>query len=233
MMLSISAKMQRDKQVINDITVEIDHVSGNFFITKEDVLAHLNELLPNNGAEIQVQDLKQLEANLSNIPQVKNSDVFVNNLGELAIDVQQRQPLYRVIRPNMVSYYVDAEGYKFPVSKKYTAQVPIASGNISDNGRTSGLIDSELNTNLKTVVEYILADEFLKAQFGHLHVNAKGELELIPRVGKHVVLIGNADDIDKKMKRVKIFYYEGLTKTGFNAYKVINVKFKDQIVCSK
>lgn len=233
MTLAISAKMVRDKQVITDMKIDIDHTTGNFFITDEDVMQQLADMLPDSGEVMHIEYLKQLEENLQKIAQVKESNVFVDNIGQLTIDIKQRKPVYRIIKPNMKSYYVDASGFKFPVSKKYTANVPVVTGFIADNGLDTGLIETERSKEIKEVMDYILNDPFLTAQFGQVDVTDKGEMELVPRVGNHVVAIGNSKNLEDKIKRLKVFYKEGLTKTGWNAYKVINVKYKDQVVCSK
>jgi cell division protein FtsQ len=64
-------------------------------------------------------------------------------------------------------------------------------------------------------------------------VNEHQELELIPRVGNHRVLLGDTIDLQDKFRRLMIFYKEGLSKTGWNNYSVINLKFRNQVVCTK
>ncbi len=233
MMLAISAKIVRDKQVVNDMKIEIDHTSGNFFITEQDVFQQLESVLPDSGSTIHIEDLKELEQKLQDIAQVEKSNVFVNNTGQLTIDIQQRKPTYRVIRKNMKSYYVDQNGFKFPVSNKYTANVPLVTGFVADNGKNKGQLETTRSKETKKILDFIVKDDFLSAQFGQVDITNKGAFELIPRVGKHAVIIGNSDNLEDKMKRLKVFYREGLTKTGWNAYKTINVAYKDQVVCSK
>ncbi len=232
-MLAISAKMDRDKQVVSDMVIKIDHITGNFFITEDDVLSALNESLPDSGATIKTNHLRDLELKLEQMPQIDESNVFVDNVGHLSINVKQRQPVYRVIRQNMKSYYVDKDGFKFPVSQKYTANVPVVTGFIADNGKDVGPIETDLSKSIRIVMQNIIADDFLSAQFGQLDVTNKGEFELLPRVGDHVIQLGNSNNIEKKFKRLEIFYEEGLKKSGWNSYKIINVKYKDQIVCTK
>jgi cell division protein FtsQ len=233
MMLAISAKIERGRQVVSDISINIDHTTGHFFITEEDVFESLDELLPDSGAPINTEHLSNIEAQLAKVPQIESSNVFVDNLGQLTIDIHQRQPVYRVIRKNMKSYYVDKNGYKFPVSRKYTANVPVVTGFIADNGKNVGPMQTALSIDIRNVMLKLIEDEFLSAQFGQLDVTDKGELELIPRVGDHVVQLGNSENIEDKLLRLKIFYNEGLKKAGWNTYKTINVKYKDQVVCTK
>lgn len=233
MVLAISAKISRDQQPVNDLTISIDHTSGYFFITENDVLAAIDELLPESGSMLHTKDLKVLESKLRDLPQAERSNAFVNNSGQLSIEVIQRKPLYRVIRQNGSSYYVDRNGVKFPVSRKYTARVPVATGQLSDNCRITGPLVTESEQELFTLFEALAGDKFWSAQFGQVQVNEAQEFELIPRVGDQVVLVGDASDIDSKLKNLRIFYHEGIERAGWDTYRTINLKFKDQVVCKK
>lgn len=233
MMLAISAKMHRDHQVVQDVTIRIDHTSGNFFITEDDVQEAMSAMIPESGRLMKTDDLKQLEDRLSEIAQVDRANAFVNHAGELSVEVYQRKPMYRVIRKDNSSYYVDRQGYKFPVSGKYTARCPVITGYIADNGATSGKISASNSLDLFELANAIVDHPLWSAQFGQVYVNQQGEYELIPRTGGHTVLLGNATNLEEKLSKLEIFYKEGLKKAGWDTYKVINVKYKDQVVCTK
>ena len=76
MILAISAKIERDKQVITDIKIDIDHTSGYFFITEADVINHIKDLVPENGTSMHVEDMKVLEEKLQNVSQVEKKQCF-------------------------------------------------------------------------------------------------------------------------------------------------------------
>ena len=76
-----------------------------------------------------------------------------------------------------------------------------------------------------------LTDVFTKKAVNYIKENK--EIELIPRVGNHNILLGNINGYEEKFKKLKLFYSEGVKQTGWNNYKEINLKFKDQIVCVK
>jgi cell division protein FtsQ len=66
-----------------------------------------------------------------------------------------------------------------------------------------------------------------------VYVNKQGEFELIPRVGNHRILLGGADDISSKLKRLKTFYTsKDVNVKELNMYDTINLKYKNQLVCS-
>ncbi|MEO8088452.1 MAG: cell division protein FtsQ, partial [Bacteroidota bacterium] len=66
-----------------------------------------------------------------------------------------------------------------------------------------------------------------------IFVDAAGDMELIPRVGNQTILFGDEKQMEEKFNKLYTFYKKGLSKTGWNQYKTINVTFKDQVVCSK
>ena len=64
-------------------------------------------------------------------------------------------------------------------------------------------------------------------------MDPSGQVELIPRVGNHVVLMGSADRYKDKLHRLHFFYKYGMPKVGWNKYKTINLSYEGQIVCIK
>lgn len=93
------------------------------------------------------------------------------------------------------------------------------------------MIDQYLD--LFSLAKNINQNTFWNAQISQVYLNQKGDYELIPRVGNHQIILGSADKIQSKLDKLMIFYKEGLSKTGWNEYSIINLKFKNQIVCTK
>ena len=59
------------------------------------------------------------------------------------------------------------------------------------------------------------------------------DFELVPKVGNHKIVFGGIDNLESKFEKLMIFYKKGLSKTGWNEYSEINLKFKNQVVCTK
>ena len=51
--------------------------------------------------------------------------------------------------------------------------------------------------------------------------------------GRSDIVIGTVDNLAEKFDNLRAFYEQGLSKYGWNKYKTINLKFKNQIVCTK
>jgi len=83
------------------------------------------------------------------------------------------------------------------------------------------------------LLNYINKSEFWKAQIEQVYVNSDREFELVPKVGNHTILFGDTTQTEGKFKKLEVFYREGLNTDGWNDYKTINVKFKNQIICKR
>ena len=59
------------------------------------------------------------------------------------------------------------------------------------------------------------------------------EIELIPRVGNHIILLGSEEEMEAKFEKLMLFYKKGVQQTGWNQYSIINLKYKNQLVCVK
>ena len=76
-------------------------------------------------------------------------------------------------------------------------------------------------------------DEFWDALVEQIVVEKGNEVVLIPKVGNFRIVLGTLDDMNEKLENLRIFLREGIVLKGWNVYKEINLKFKNQIVCVK
>jgi len=159
---------------------------------------------------------------IDKIPFVKKSEVYNSLSGKLVVEIQQRNPIVRILKGN--GYYIDTEGKKMPLSSKFTSRVLVVSGAVNDQ-----LIKEELFE----LVKFITNDEFWKSQITQIHVNRNKEYVLIPRVGDHKIELGSIENYQRKFQKLSALYTEGFSKTGWNKYKNINLKYKNQVVCTK
>ncbi|HUV01595.1 MAG TPA: hypothetical protein VMW32_11580, partial [Bacteroidales bacterium] len=83
------------------------------------------------------------------------------------------------------------------------------------------------------LVKYIRNDNFWSAQIDQIYVDSNDEIDLVPRVGNHMIHLGTAENVDGKLRNLATFYEKVLPEVGWNKYSKINLAFKDQIVCKK
>ena len=230
--------------------ISIDHSDGNFFVMDEDVKQALNRFgYLSDSMFLSVVNTKQLEYVLNSHPAVKSADVYTTIDGKVRIEICQRKPVLRVFTKSGESYYIDENGWLMPLSPKYTARVPVACGNIEEgyvlmntvNMAVPGeitlkdsLLCKSVLDDLYRLVTHIGKDEFWRAQITQIYVNNEQEIELVPRVGNHTILLGDVCDLDEKFSKLMIFYKKALPVTGgWNTYSLINLKYKNQVVCRK
>lgn len=244
-LLGFAEKHARDV-VMTNLAVNIDNSSGNFFIAKSEIEEAVQEQGYTTGEVLLNQiDVTALEHYFDRHAAVKKSQVYTTIDGQLRVDIIQRAPILRVFTGSGESYYIDANGHLMPLSKTYTSRVLVANGAIHapyhlnyEKPLTEAVNENtpQSRKQLKALFEAaksIHGNAFWKAQFAQIYVNNNQEVELIPKVGNHQIVVGNLSDLDLKLNKLKVFYDEGLSKTGWNEYSVINLKFKNQVVCTK
>jgi cell division protein FtsQ len=244
MLIFISARSKDIK--IDKIAVVVKNDDQNRFVSEKDIIRIFkNENINLIGAQLESVDINHIEEALSHQPSVKHADVYRNPNGEIGVKIEQRFPVLRVINDNQESYYIDAEGTVMPLSTRYTAHVVIANGHIHEpftnhvgenlaRDRKGEYVSSgELLPDLYQLVTFIDNDRFWKAQIEQIYVNEDKEFELIPRVGNHVIILGSTDKIDIKFRNLRALYEDGFSKDGWNKYRIINLKYDNQIVCTK
>jgi cell division protein FtsQ len=227
------------------IVVNIQDSIGSGFIEKPDILQTVqNKFGSLEGKPLNSINISLLEKIINTNPFISNAEVFSTVDGKINIDVKQRIPVLRVLNHDNESFYVDDKGVFMPLSENYTARVPLVNGFIFDREAEKkvpvAIHTSNDSVVLKTkleevfnVVMYTSQQDFWKDDIQQLYVNADGEIEIIPRIGNHSIIIGDDQQTAEKFNKLMIFYHEGLNKKGWDKYKTINLKYKDQVVCTK
>ncbi len=231
-----------DEQTFVKPVVNIDYETENRFVDEQDILIQVlgaddtGELLLNQF------DVNILEEKLSNNSSIKDVQVYKTIDGQLNIEVEQRRPIVRVFSKND-SYYIDEKGNLMLCSNKYTSRLPVVSGNVNEpyskryqlnyENLPDSLTEKTILDDVYKISKYIDKSEFWKAQIEQIHVNKVYDFELVPKVGNHKIVFGGVENLESKFEKLMLFYQKGLSKTGWNEYSEINLKYKNQVVCTK
>jgi cell division protein FtsQ len=205
------------------------------FIDQQDI----SKLIADNfgniiGVPLKDIETDKIERSLQELPYVSNASVFADMDGVLQINVQQREVILRVINQQGKEYYVDTQNKKIPVTLKYVPHVLVANGNIRESyDKSLDTVQSKLVNDLVAIVNHIKGSQLWENQIVQLYVNNDKDIELIPRVGKEVLLIGDAKSLDHKLDRLEVYYKHILPRVGTEAYEKVNVKYDGQIVCER
>jgi cell division protein FtsQ len=207
---------------IHGLTVEFEE-GDNSFLTHETV----NKLLIQSQVTVKNQpkriiDLHHLEEKVLSNPFVDKAKVFVTPGGLIKTHISQKEPIARVVS-GKEAYYIDDKGFVIPLSENYSARVPLVLG-------------ENIAANTKEITElllFIAQDEFLKKEITGIRRLSSNEYILYVRSGDYTIHFGEYKNVVIKFKKLKAFYNKSLKDKTINSYKVINLKYHNQVVCTK
>lgn len=221
------------------ISINISDSSNYHFVSKREIMNLISENSKIIGQPLKSISLPEIENRIANLKELRIAEVYMTIDGMLHVYVDQRDPIMRVIAGGG-DYFVDEEGVVVRRRGLYTPRLHIIGGNIRITSAmlsgTSVLDTSIKNTILKDIyklVNYINNNNFWDAQIDQVFVDNDDEIDLIPRLGNNVIHLGTAENFEGKLRNLETFYKEVLPETGWNKYDLINLEFKDQIVCRK
>jgi len=211
--------------VCQDIDLVIKDSVNAGFITKKEVSSILTRNQANPvGKKVDEIDLKVLEEILGKHALIDQVECYKTPGGKVYVEVTQRVPILRVMARNGENYFVDNKGAIMPSDAKCVAHLPIVTGNVEK---------SFALTDLYQFAVFLQKNKFWNAQIEQINVLKEREVELVPRVGNHIVFLGKMDNYENKLERLKEFYRKGLNKVGWNKYERISLEFGNQIICTK
>ena len=175
------------------------------------------------GKNLKDINVRSIAKFLAHYPCIKNAECYITSGNKVNIEIYQRIPVIRVISDNGDNYYIDDEGKVMDYTDQ-AVHVAIA----------TGFIDRKFaQKELYELGKYIRTIPFWKSQVEQIHVTPKNEIEIVPRVGDHILFLGKIDDYSEKFSKLQKFYKEALNEVGWNKYNRINVEFGNQIICTK
>ncbi|PWT96932.1 MAG: hypothetical protein C5B52_14780 [Bacteroidetes bacterium] len=231
--LLVAAIQRKNTRACKGVEIEIRASGNNYFIDKDDVRRLLNATEKDYvGRPLKDFRLAKMENQLKGNVWVSKANVFFDNNEVLRIKVSEREPIARIFTAGENSFYLDSNLARLPLSDEFSARVPVFTG-FPNAGTKLTKSDSSLLKQIKTLSQYLVADSFWMAQIEQVDINAEGKFEMIPNIGEHVILFGDASDLEKKFHRLYVFYHEVLSKIGWNKYAAINVQYRGQVVAIK
>jgi cell division protein FtsQ len=238
--------VEHDAVICRQYSIDIAYGNADVLVTKEDIyniVRQSGHVL--KGQPVSYIHAEKIERFIRKQPYVASANVFVTIDGKTEIHVVQRQPILRIFNQKGESYYLDGAGHLLPLNPDFSARVPVANGFIPESySKTAGYLQDTVRMkdslqfnsvmiNLFTLATYITKDPFLKVLIEEVYVEKNGEFELIPKIENQLILLGTTENMKEKFDRLLIFYKHGLNITGWNKYNIINIKYKNQVVCSK
>jgi cell division protein FtsQ len=187
-------------------------------------VGELNDMLTDNGLHpigVSIDKLRteSVERFLEQNQLVKKAVCYHSPTGCVYIKVTLREPKFLVMTNE--NYYVDQEKKILPVPLHAVAYVPVVTGRVTKSMATGAIFD---------FVNYIEGNAFWNAQISQIHVRDDMKIELVPRVGAEIILLGNLDHYEEKLNKVYRLYNQGYKVMGWNRYKKLDLQYENQIV---
>lgn len=170
-------------------------------------------------------------------PFIKTAQCYITQNGQACINISQRMPIVRIKNIAGNDYYLDDNGGILPNSK-YTSDLIIATGSIN-------LWFARFY--ITPMAKVIAKSDFWTNQIEQINVLPDRGIELVPRVGNHILFIGYlpvrdlrpvpadeiAQTVEHRLSRLQKFYRYGLSQAGWKKYSYISVEFDNQIICRR
>lgn len=194
------------------------------FISKREVLRMLNaKKLSPIGKKMEDINTRELEDELKKHPLIGNAECFRTSSNRIGIEITQRLPILRVMAANGENYYIDDKAHTMPVSGS-ASRVAVVTGHVDKTFAAKELYEFGM---------FLQRHPLWQAQIQQINVTSSKELELVPRVGDHIIFLGKPGNYENKFERLKTFYKKGLNEVGWNKYSRISLEFSNQIICTK
>lgn len=210
--------------VCSKFEVVVGNNESEQFINTDEVAKYISDKgLNPSGKNLGDINTNQIEEAIKANQLIKKAEVFITNNGTVKAIIYERKPVLRVISGGK-SYYVDDEGKVMPLSQRFAAYLPIATGVIKEDFARTDLYKFAL---------FLRNNDFWNAQIEQIVVASNNDITLIPRVGDQKIILGKLTDYEEKLDKLMSFYLKGQNETGWNKYSVINLKYDKQVVGTK
>ena len=231
-------KPDETARVCTKANIVVADESSNGFIDAEEVTRRLKAcgLYP-LGKQMQHINAREIQDRLKSSPFVKTAQCYKTEDGEVSISITQLMPVIRVKADNGDDYYLDDKDCIMPNSL-YTSDLIIATGNIPR---------WYARRYISPLGKAIMANDMWKNLVVQINVLPNRDIEVVPRIGNHIVHLGQMPEsndkttrqklitefVNRKLTRLEKFYKYGLSQAGWNKYSYIDIEFDNQIICKK
>ncbi|MDR1780221.1 MAG: cell division protein FtsQ/DivIB [Tannerella sp.] len=218
------ANSNTDRPICRELIVILKDSTKRRYIEPNAIVASLknSQLYPVDRFADNI-NTDAIEKHLLQNKMVASADVYKTVSGAVKIIITQKTPVLRVFG-NDGSYYIDVNGEVLPADVRFATYLPVATGNIEKSLAKSELYKFAL---------FLQKNAYWNEQIEQIYVHPNKEVELVPRVGNHRIILGDFSRFEEKMDNLRRFYEQAIPKIGWEKYDVINLKYRNQIVCTK
>jgi cell division protein FtsQ len=236
---------KRNNAVCTKITINISDTANLKLLDEKEILIVIE---PSGrkivGRPISEINISGLEKKLNKYLLIKSAETYINIDGEIVADIVPRIPIVKVYNRLNQNYSIDKEGFIMPVSTNNPIRIVVANGNISFkprfdtifniyNKKYNNRLDIKTLRDIHVLASFIHSNPFWEAQVEQIYINTDDEIEISTLVGDQNIIFGSIENYEEKFRNLESFYKKGIPIAGWKAYKEINLKYKNQVVCTK
>jgi len=204
--------------------------SENKFLNRYQIESLITEKMDKDSI---IRNVNIIEKNILANPFVKEIKLYQDLSNKLIVDLVQYQPIARLVSENKKDFYIDLHGNIFPTSTKFSERVLLIHTADNINFDLKNINSTDYGKKIFTMINYIINDIFLSKIISEIDINYNKNIIIYPQVSKQKIIFGYPEQIDVKFDKLMLFYKKILPAKGWNTYKTVNLKFKNQIICDK
>lgn len=220
----------REQLLCKELQVTLLDSLDNVFISVADVESMVDTLVL--GKYLDSIDTHYIEQFLIGKDVIDSANAYYSMPNKVIIEVTQRKPIIR-FQLEEFGFYADESGFILPLISKHPLNLPIVTGHLpfeidkSFRGYTNEQI---WMNNIISITNFIQNNAYWCKEIEQIHIEENGDLIFYPKARPFKVVFGGFDNKEKKFEKLAVFYKAIMSDTTKN-YSVVNLKFKDQIVC--
>jgi len=218
-------------RIVKETEITINKKGTSYFLNTATVAELLRKAMGNpSGMAAADINTQSIEALLMKNPFVQKAEAYIGLDGVFKLKIEERKPVVLIENTNGESYFLDTQGVMIPNQGTNFPDVLIASGQIIERLKPGKQITQLMSKEVLRLSAFIAADSLWNAQFQQLYVDNYQELILIPRVGKHSIVVGNAEELPLKFENLRLFYDEGFKTVGWEKYRQLDISIRNQVI---
>jgi cell division protein FtsQ len=222
--------------VCKGIDVKIKNLETAKLITADDIRRMIERSrIAGKGKPLNDEVLMKTLELVKSKSSVKNALVYQTGDSILHVELEQRMPIMRILTSSG-SCYLDNIGIAFPVSARYSYDVPLVTGKIRLPGEGKMFSDSGFARNLLSFVEHITNNSFWNVQIQQIDIDENKNVEFAVCSDNHLIRFGQLHGYKKKLDNLLTFYKEVnpyYRDANEAPYTVLDLRFNKQIVAIK
>lgn len=231
LVLLVGAIGIRNRNTCSGIRIAYTRAGGGRYVDSSRIvnLLRAGGEMQLTGAPLPSLDLNRMEHRLEEDPWIRDADLYLDRGHILHVRIEEQSPVARIFTRSGHSFYMDSLLNRIPLNPLYTERLPVFTGMpVSIMGRQPG--DTQHLAEAWDIVSYLKADELAMAIVDQADYEPGTGFVLIPKLGDHRIVFGDAKDIAGKFRRLRIFYQQVMSLSGWNSYRQIDIRYRDQVV---